>query len=184
MFSSVHIRLLLFPIIRQFLNLFLVKKTILFILSFHFVIFLVSCNVTEVTPNKKDTQITLETLADGLGNKDGIVSGSEKDSIKSYFEKSEELWVIGAIKLEYRDSNVSTIKAIDLVEMFGMARLLGPWFSQTELADDFLNGGIQIPWVGVYVIKKENDIYYISRFFRAPGGTIKDVENWVEFTIE
>ncbi|GEM_PF-7088087 len=154
------------------------KKILILTILVAFVV--TSCGITEVNPPKHKTEIKFEVLADGVGNKDGKVSPSERDTILNFFKREKEAWIIGAIKLEYRDTTVFIVKAEDVVEMFGMARNLGPFASQAELVNSVRE--IKIPWLGIYVVKKDGQIYYVDKFFRAFGGSV--INNIVELKIE
>ena len=154
---------------------FYCKFRLFFLLLF---LFASACGVTE-NEDEELVYVEKEALADGFGNHDSEADEDEILFIINYFINNGEAWAIGAISSAYWDSTVTKISSSEVIQLLTQAPLIGPFSDK----DAFEDRSIRYPWLGVYLIKSQNDKYYIDQFFKAPGPQVGRDEYWTELEI-
>ena len=151
------------------------------LLFFLFTLTIISIFSCDLLTEQKETKIYLEkhTIADGFGNHNGAASRDELDFINDYFKDNHVSWCIGAFPSRYWESNI--MPADTVIWAFKLMKLIGPYVSEEELRKAFEGINIRIPFVGVYVVR-QNQEYEIYKYFRAPGPNISIAE-WIEIRI-
>ena len=135
-----------------------------------------SCsNSPEPNDASVNVQITKQTLADQLGDKNGTASTDELNYVDEYFSNHNKMWVI----TNCMNTEGSTITSNEVKSKFFVQSSGYP--SQEILRDENQGLSIRAPWIGVAVLEKNNDLF-ITRTFRSPGPDFASVA-WEEIRI-
>ena len=143
-------------------------------------LFVISCEKS-IEPIGDGAPISINVVADGIGDHNGSASESELEFIHEYFQSNKQAWIIGTNAAGNETYEVKTIPSDILVKSIKGMKLVGPFTSENDLRHKLDDISFRIPFVGVYVLTRLNECLII-RFFRSPGPRVGHVE-WEEFQI-
>ena len=156
-------------------------KVFLFtLLSVYFISFNLFYCKSPAEPENVIVYVEKESIADGLGDHDGIASEEELEFVDNYFIENPEAWCIGKFPMKYKNSKA--VPADTVLNSFVNSNLWGPYENAYELRRTFVSIDFTTGDVGVYVIRF-TDKYFINKFYYSPGPRIS-LSTWTNILIQ